>query len=76
MQNRMKDHQLNDEKTKSILIKVPVGNIATINENGYPYVVPVHFTYMRTRSTFTVCQWDRRSVISCQMKKYASRSMK
>jgi nitroimidazol reductase NimA-like FMN-containing flavoprotein (pyridoxamine 5'-phosphate oxidase superfamily) len=45
MQNRMKKNQLNNEQIMEILIKAPVGNIATINENGYPYVVPVHFIY-------------------------------
>jgi len=45
MQNRMSKHQLNDVQIKEILLKAPVGNIATINENGYPYVVPVHFIY-------------------------------
>ncbi|WP_214045428.1 pyridoxamine 5'-phosphate oxidase family protein [Methanomethylovorans sp.] len=45
MQDRMKHHQLQDEQIKEILLKAPVGNIATINENGYPYVVPVHFIY-------------------------------
>lgn len=41
----MSKHQLNDVQIKEILLKAPVGNIATINENGYPYVVPVHFIY-------------------------------
>jgi nitroimidazol reductase NimA-like FMN-containing flavoprotein (pyridoxamine 5'-phosphate oxidase superfamily) len=45
MQNRMKKNQLNNEQITELLIKSPVGNIATINENGYPYVVPVHFIY-------------------------------
>jgi len=45
MQDRMKYHQLHEEQIKEILLKAPVGNIATINENGYPYVVPVHFVY-------------------------------
>jgi nitroimidazol reductase NimA-like FMN-containing flavoprotein (pyridoxamine 5'-phosphate oxidase superfamily) len=45
MQNRMRKHQLNEGQITEILSKAPVGNIATINENGYPYVVPVHFIY-------------------------------
>ena len=45
MQYRMKTHQLNEEQIKKILVKSQVGHIATINENGYPYVVPVHFVY-------------------------------
>jgi len=43
MQYRMKKHQLNEEQIAKILKDAPVGNFATINENGYPYVVPVHF---------------------------------
>ena len=45
MQYRMKKHQLDEERIMEILKTAPVGNIATINENGYPYVVPVHFIY-------------------------------
>lgn len=45
MQYRMKKHQLNEEQITEILKTAPVGHIATINENGYPYVVPVHFVY-------------------------------
>jgi nitroimidazol reductase NimA-like FMN-containing flavoprotein (pyridoxamine 5'-phosphate oxidase superfamily) len=45
MQYRMKKHQLSEEQISEILTKAPVGSIATINENGYPYVVPVHFIY-------------------------------
>jgi len=45
MQNRMKKNHLNEEQITEILIKASVGNIATINKNGYPYVVPVHFIY-------------------------------
>ena len=52
MQNRMKKNQLNKEQITEILIKSPVGNIATINENGYPYVVPVHFIYYEGKVYF------------------------
>ena len=45
MQYRMRKHQLSEEEITKLLTKQPVGNLATINENGYPYVVPVHFTY-------------------------------
>ena len=42
----MKTHQLDEEQITAILAKAQVGHIATINkENGYPYVVPVHFVY-------------------------------
>lgn len=45
MQNRMKNHQLNNEQIEEILIKSPVGNMATINKDGFPYVLPMHFAY-------------------------------
>jgi nitroimidazol reductase NimA-like FMN-containing flavoprotein (pyridoxamine 5'-phosphate oxidase superfamily) len=45
MQYRMKKHPLSEEQITEVLDKTPVGNIATINENGYPYVLPVHFVY-------------------------------
>lgn len=43
MQGRMKQHQLTADEISDVLAKAKVGRIATINENGYPYVVPVHF---------------------------------
>ena len=43
MQGRMKQHQLSKEKIDSVLKSEQVGRIATQNENGYPYVVPVHY---------------------------------
>lgn len=43
MQGRMKQHQLSKEEINRVLNNAQVGRIATYNENGYPYVVPVHF---------------------------------
>lgn len=43
MQGRMKQHQLSDEEIRDVLLKAEVGRIGTHNENGYPYIVPVHF---------------------------------
>jgi hypothetical protein len=45
MQYRMKKHPLSEEQITEVLEKTPVGNIATINENGSPYVLPVHHVY-------------------------------
>lgn len=45
MQGRMKRHQLTDEEIKELLDKETVGRIATINPDGSPYIVPVHFVY-------------------------------
>lgn len=43
MQGRMKQHQLPKEEIDNVLKSALVGRIATHNENGYPYVVPVHY---------------------------------
>lgn len=43
MQGRMKQHQLSTEEINDILKSEQVGRIATHNENGYPYIVPVHY---------------------------------
>ena len=43
MQGRMKQHQLTEKEMNDVLRNAQVGRIATYNENGYPYVVPVHF---------------------------------
>jgi Predicted flavin-nucleotide-binding protein len=43
MQGRMKQHGLSKEEINDVLSNAQVGRIATHNENGYPYVVPVHF---------------------------------
>jgi len=45
MQNRMKNHPLRKDHIIELLKRAKVGNIATINKKGYPYVVPVHFVY-------------------------------
>lgn len=45
MQGRMKRHQLSKEEITDVLLKAEVGRIATLNENGYPYIVPVHFIF-------------------------------
>lgn len=43
MQGRMKQHQLTDNEINKVLQNAQVGRIATHNENGYPYIVPVHY---------------------------------
>lgn len=45
MQGRMKRHQLSKEEVTNILSNAQVGRIATIDEGGYPYIVPVHFVF-------------------------------
>ncbi len=43
MQGRMKQHQLTKEEINEVLNNAQVGRIATHNENGFPYIVPVHY---------------------------------
>lgn len=43
MQGRMKQHQLSKTEISDVLKSEQVGRIATHNENGYPYIVPVHY---------------------------------
>lgn len=45
MQNRMKMNQLNKEEIENLLKRTETGSLATINEDGGPYVIPVHFVY-------------------------------
>lgn len=45
MQYRMKKFQLTSEQIDELLHRTDTGRFATINENGYPYVVSMHFVY-------------------------------
>lgn len=45
MNSRMKQHQLTTEEIENVLTVTKVGHIATNNSDGYPYVLPVHFSY-------------------------------
>ncbi|MDR2040171.1 MAG: pyridoxamine 5'-phosphate oxidase family protein [Bacteroidales bacterium] len=45
----MKRHQLTEAETEILLTEASVGRIATNYENGYPYVVPVHFVYLEKK---------------------------
>jgi len=49
MQGRMKQHQLSKTEIDKLLENAQVGRIATHNENGYPYIVPVHFIVHKER---------------------------
>ena len=52
MQLRMKEHPLTAEQIDSLLDAVQVGHLATLGENGFPYVTPVHFVRMNGRIYF------------------------
>ena len=42
---RLKDRVIEDEKAIEIVIKGSYGVLSTIGENGYPYGVPLNYTY-------------------------------
>lgn len=45
MQHRMKTHQLTDKEIKRLLLDCPTGTLATVNSDGTPYNVPVHYVF-------------------------------
>lgn len=45
MQGRMKQHQLAPIEIEQLLEYEKVGRIGTLNADGTPYVVPVHFVF-------------------------------
>ena len=45
MRHRTKTHLLTKEQTDELLYRAEVGRIGTINKNGSPYVLPMHFVY-------------------------------
>ena len=45
MQHRMKTHPLTKEKIDNLLLSTSIGSLATLNNDGSPYVTPVHFLY-------------------------------
>ena len=49
MQNRMKLHALSQEVMEEVLEKAIVGRLATIDPEGYPYVVPGHFVFWQAK---------------------------
>lgn len=52
MQNRMKLHTMPVEEVERLLAKGQVGRIASIDSQGYPYIVPVHFVYFNEKIYF------------------------
>lgn len=49
MQGRMKEHQLSREEIDALLNEETVGSFATISEDGFPYVTPVHYVWINGR---------------------------
>lgn len=46
MQYRMRTHQLTVEQIETLMQSEQVGTLSTLNEDGTPYAVPVHFVYL------------------------------
>ena len=46
MQNRMKTHQLTSEQIEALLKRSQVATLATLNDDGTPYCVPIHFVWL------------------------------
>lgn len=47
MQNRMKTHQLSEEQIHQLLGCSQTGSLATLNSDGTPYIIPIHFVYYK-----------------------------
>jgi len=45
----MKKFQLTLEQIDGLLHRADTGRLATINENGYPYVIAMHFVYFNNK---------------------------
>lgn len=45
MQHRMKTHPLTKEQIDELLLSASTGSLATLNNDGSPYVNPVHFLH-------------------------------
>lgn len=42
----MKTHRMETERITALLSECQVGSLATVGENSFPYVTPVHFVYL------------------------------
>lgn len=46
MRHRTKTHLLSLEQIKALFESAKVGRLGCVKQNGYPYVVPMHFVYL------------------------------
>jgi uncharacterized protein len=53
---RLKDRVVNDDKTIEIIKKGSYGVLSTIGEDGYPYGVPLNYTYFNNCICFHCAQ--------------------
>lgn len=49
MRHRTKTHLLSQEQIEALLKRANVGRLGCMNQNGYPYVVPMHFVYLKQK---------------------------
>jgi len=49
MQLRMKEHQLSSAQINALLVKDEICRLATISEDGFPYVIAMHFVYTNNK---------------------------
>lgn len=47
MQYRMKTHQLSNQEIREFLLKEQTGTFSTVNPDGTPYSVPVHYVFLQ-----------------------------
>ena len=52
MRSRTKKQLMDEERTAELLMRAKIGHLATLNENGAPYVVPVQFAVMEGKLYF------------------------
>ena len=52
MQSSMLRHQMPKERIDALLESAQVGHLATIDPDGHPYVVPLHFVHLGGRIFF------------------------
>lgn len=45
MQHRMKTHILTKDEITQLLVRTATGSLSTLNDDGAPYVTPVHYLY-------------------------------
>ncbi|RXJ93515.1 nimA protein [Malaciobacter molluscorum] len=45
MKHRTKKHLLTQEQIDNLLYRTEVGRLGTYSQDGYPYVLPLHFVY-------------------------------
>ena len=45
MRHRTKTHLLTEEQISDLFHRAEVGHLGTYSEDGYPYILPMHFVY-------------------------------